>query len=44
MTIAFWNEYVDEAHALLSHDWLESKGSPSGFNLAELKSDLGLIK
>jgi hypothetical protein len=44
MTIAFWNEYVDEAHALLSHDWLESKGSPSGFALAELRSDLGLIK
>jgi hypothetical protein len=44
MTVAFWKEYVDEAHALLSHDWLESKGSPSGFALAELKSDLGLIK
>lgn len=44
MTVAFWKEYVDEAHALLSHDWLEAKGSPSGFDLAELKKDLGLIK
>jgi len=44
MTVAFWNEYVDEAHALLSQDWLTAKGSPPGFNLAELKSDLGLIK
>jgi hypothetical protein len=43
MTVAFWNEYVDEAHALLSHDWMARKGSPSGFKLAELKTDLGLI-
>ncbi len=44
MTLAFWKEYVDEAHALLSHDWLESKGAPSGFDLAQLKTDLGMIK
>jgi hypothetical protein len=43
MTVAFWKEYVDEAHALLSHDWLKTHGSPSGFNLTELKYDLGLI-
>lgn len=43
MTVAFWDAYVDEAHALLSHDWLAKKGSPSGFKLAELKTDLGLI-
>ncbi len=43
MTVAFWNEYVDEAHALLSHDWLAAKGSPSGFNLSQLKADLGQI-
>jgi hypothetical protein len=43
MTLAFWKEYVDEAHALLSHDWMKTKGSPSGFNLTELKSDLELI-
>jgi hypothetical protein len=44
MTVAFWQEYVDEAYALLGHNWIENKGSPSGFNLAELKTDLGLIK
>jgi hypothetical protein len=44
MTVAFWNEYVDEAHVLLCKDWLDTKGSPSGFALAELKTDLGLIK
>ncbi|WP_263353939.1 hypothetical protein [Acidicapsa acidisoli] len=44
MTVAFWKEYVDEAHALLSHDWLEQKGAPSGFDLDELKADLGRIK
>jgi hypothetical protein len=43
MTVPFWQQYVDEAHALLSHDWLQTKGSPSGFKLTELKSDLALI-
>jgi len=43
MTLAFWNKYVDEAHALLSHDWIAEKGSPSGFALAELQSDLSQI-
>jgi hypothetical protein len=28
---------------LLSHDWLQAKGSPAGFNLEQLKADLGLI-
>lgn len=40
MTVAFWKEYVDESHALLSHDWLEVKGSPGGFDLGQLKTDL----
>ena len=44
MTSAFWTAYVDEAHALLSHDWMASKGAPSGFNLVQLKTDLGLIQ
>jgi hypothetical protein len=44
MTTAFWRAYVDEAHALLSPDWLTAKGSPSGFDLDQLKSDLALIK
>jgi hypothetical protein len=44
MTTAFWQMYVDEAHALLSPDWLTAKGSPSGFDLAQLEADLALIK
>ena len=40
MTTAFWMEYCDEAHALLSKDWLDAKGSPAGFNLAQLQADL----
>jgi hypothetical protein len=40
MTAAFWNRYCDEAHALLSPDWLGAKGSPQGLDLAQLKIDL----
>jgi hypothetical protein len=43
MTIAFWEKYVDEAHALLSQDWLSANGAPSGFKLDDLKADLALI-
>jgi len=43
MTVAFWNKYVDEAHALLSKDWITAKGAPNGFQLGELQSDLGQI-
>ena len=43
MTIAFWREYVDEAHVLFSHDWLATKGSPEGFDLEQLKADLALL-
>jgi hypothetical protein len=43
MTVAFWKEYVDEAHALLSHDWFKERGAPSGFGLSELKADLDSI-
>jgi hypothetical protein len=44
MTVEFWKTYVDEAHALLSHDWHEHKGTPAGFDLEELRKDLGLIQ
>jgi hypothetical protein len=44
MTLAFWDAYVDEAHALLSQDWLDKQGAPSGFDLTQLKDDLALIK
>lgn len=43
MTVAFWNKYVDEAHALLSKDWISTKGAPSGFNLTQLQADLNQI-
>ncbi|HZP03777.1 MAG TPA: hypothetical protein VFB43_02670 [Terracidiphilus sp.] len=43
MTVAFWNKYCDEAHALLSQQWISAKGSPGGFNLAQLQADLKAI-
>jgi hypothetical protein len=43
MTSAFWNKYVDEAHVLLGHDWIEQMGSPAGFDLQELKADVAKI-
>jgi hypothetical protein len=43
MTIAFWNRYCDEAHTLLAQDWLTAKGSPSGFDQAQLQADLAAI-
>lgn len=45
MTWAFWAKYVDEAHALLSHDFLSANGfNPMGFNLLQLQTDLECIK
>jgi len=44
MTVAFWKKYCDEAHALLGKNWLETKGSPAGFNQAQLEADLAAIK
>jgi len=43
MTLAFWKTYVEEAHALLSPDWLAAKGSPAGLDLEQLKKDLAAI-
>jgi hypothetical protein len=43
MTVAFWKKYCDEAHTLLAHAWLSTKKSPSGFNQAQLQTDLGAI-
>ena len=44
MTLAFWKKYCDEAYALLGQDWLNQKGAPSGFDKAQLQTDLGCIK
>jgi hypothetical protein len=43
MTVAFWSKYCDEAHTLLGQDWLSAKGSPAGFNQAQLQADLSAI-
>ena len=43
MTVAFWNQYCDEAHTLLSADWLSANGSPGGFDQAQLLADLKVI-
>ena len=44
MTTRFWAECVDEAYALLSPDWFRNNVAPSGFDLAQLQSDLALIR
>lgn len=45
MTWKFWAKYVDEAHALLSKDFLGANGlDPAGFNLAALQADLACIE
>lgn len=43
MTVAFWNAYCDEAHALLGRDWIDAKGSPPGFDKDQLLADLALL-
>lgn len=43
MTTAFWQQYVDEAHALLDESWIDDKSSPAGFNQAQLLADLKQI-
>jgi hypothetical protein len=43
MTLAFWNKYCDEAHTLLSQDWLTAKGAPTGFDQVQLQADLQAI-
>ena len=40
MTLAFWNEYCDEAHTLFGQDWLYKPKAPSGFDQAQLMADL----
>lgn len=42
MTWGFWQEYVDEAYAVLSSEWAAAT-SPTGFNFTQLQSDLSSI-
>lgn len=45
MSWGFWQEYVDEAYAVLSPEWFEANGnSPTGFNLSQLQADLSGIR
>jgi hypothetical protein len=44
MTWAFWAKYFDEAHVLLSPDWIAQKVPAGRFDLDTLKSDLASIK
>ena len=43
MTLAFWLKCCDEAHTLLSDDWLSAKGSPAGLDLMNLQADLQVV-
>jgi hypothetical protein len=44
VTLAFWKKYCDETHTLLGQDWLAAKGSPVGFDQAQLQADLNAIR
>jgi hypothetical protein len=45
MTWAFWNRYVDEAHALIGSDWFNAGNiDPQGIDLAQLQADLAAIR
>jgi hypothetical protein len=44
MTLAFWKKYCDESHTLLGQNWINAKGSPAGFDQAQLQTDLAAIK
>lgn len=44
MTWAFYLAYADEAYALLGRDWLAHGRAPSGFDLAQLTTDLTAIR
>lgn len=44
LTQAFWNQYFDEAYAVITQDWLNAQGTtPTGLNLDQLQADLSLI-
>jgi len=44
LTWDFIADYMDEAYAVLTQDWIEANGkSPSGFDLATLQADLAAV-
>ena len=44
MTWQFWNNYCDEAYALLSPDWTESGKNPQGLDFKQLEKDMETLK
>jgi len=44
LTNAFWNAYVDEAHTIFGAGWVKNGKTPSGFDHAQLQSDLAAIR
>jgi hypothetical protein len=45
MTNGFWGNYVDEAYALVSEEWVEATGrTPLGMTMAELEAQMAAIK
>lgn len=44
MTVPFWEQYCDEAHALLDESWITTQQAPSGFDREQLLADLKQIR
>ena len=44
MTVPYWDKYVDEAHTILGCGWINNRKTPSGFDLAQLQTDLNAIR
>jgi len=44
MSHNFWLDYIDEAYAIVSQDWVEKTGvSPGGFDLKALEDDFSQL-
>lgn len=44
MTQAFWNQYVDEAWVVITHDWVNANGTdPAGLDLFTLGQDFAAL-
>ncbi len=40
ITWQFFNAYCDEGYVILTHEWIDAKGLPHGFDIEQLKRDL----
>ncbi len=44
VTNAFFETYVEEAYAIITHDWVRADGmAPSGFDILQMTNDLALL-